>query len=156
MYLLRHLLDLMTQNYAMTFRPLNLAEIKRLSITLKKNKLGVIPSDYAFFLCWTDGLVWHDLELFSVYEYDRPDTVYPQPTLLAVQKKKILEDAFPQKLVLGRGSEVLICYDAQTKLYEVLDRFTYQSVIKFPRFIDLLYFYAVHEHSTTSPTETAS
>ena len=35
MYLLRHLLDLMT-NYAMTFRPLNLAEIKRLSITLKK------------------------------------------------------------------------------------------------------------------------
>lgn len=156
MYLLRQLLDKMTQDYALTFRPLKLAEVKRLSITLKKNNLCIIPSDYANFLCWTDGLVWHDLELFSVYSYERPDTVYPHPTLLDIQKKHILEEAFPRKIVLGRGAENLICYDEKTKRYEILNRFTYQPVIQFPRFIDVLYFYVGQEKSTTSPTETAS
>ena len=156
MYLMRRLLDNMTQNYAITFRPLQLGEVKRLSIALKKNKMCVIPSDYANFLCWTDGLVWQDLELFSVYEYERPDTVYFQPTLLGIQQKKLLGDAFPHKLVLGRALEVLICYDEQTKLYEILDRFTFQAIVKFSRFIDVLYFYAGKEHSVTSPTETAS
>ena len=96
MYLLRRLLDMMTQDYAITFRPLNLAEVKRLSIALKKNNLCIIPLDYANFLCWSDGLVWRNLELFSVYSYERPDTVYPHPTLLEVQKKHIVEDAFPR------------------------------------------------------------
>ena len=156
MYLLRRLLDSMTQNYAITFRPLNLADVKRLSIAFKKNNLCVIPTDYAAFLCWTDGLVWRDLELFSVYEYERPDTVYPQPTLLSVQNKKVLENAFPHKLALGRGLESLICYDEQTKQYEILDRFTYQQIITFPRFIDVLFFYVCRVHSVTLPTDTAS
>ena len=156
MYLLRHLLDLMTQNYAMTFRPLNLAEIKRLSITLKKNKLGVIPSDYAFFLCWTDGLTWNGLELFSVYPHERSDTVYPQPTLLEAQQKSPLENAFPDRLVLGRCWEDLICYNSKTKLYEILNRFTYEPVLTFSRFVDLLYHYAHFDGVVTLPTDTAS
>jgi len=156
MYLLRHLLDTISQDYALTFRPLNLGEVKRLSIALKKNNLCVIPSDYANFLCWSDGLVWHDLELFSVYSYERPDTVYPQPTLLDIQKKHLLENAFPHKIVLGRCAEELICYDERIKRYEVLNRFSYQTVIQFPRFVDMLYFYVGKEKSVTSPTETAS
>ena len=156
MYLLRQLLDRMTQDYALTFRPLKLAEVKRLSIALKKNNLCVIPSDYANFLCWTDGLVWHDLELFSVYSYERPDTVYPHPTLLEIQKKQLLEHAFPHKIVLGRSIEELVCYDTKTKLYEVLNRFSYQPIIQLPRFIDILYFYVGKGNSVTVPTETAS
>lgn len=156
MYLLRHLLDTMTQDYALTFRPLNLAEVKRLSIALKKNNLCVIPSDYANFLCWSDGLVWRNLELFSVYSYERPDTVYPHPTLLEIQKKHLLEDAFPHKIILGRELESIICYDEQKRLYEILERFSYQPVIQFARFVDLLYFYVGKERSSTVPTETAS
>ena len=156
MYLLRVILDKLNQNYAMTFPPLQKEQIKRFSIVMKKAGFNVIPPGYGEFLCWTDGLTWSGLELFSVYPHERSDTVYPQPTLLEVQQKYPLEDAFPDRIVLGRCWEDLICYNGQTKLYEILNRFTYEPVLTFSRFVDLLYHYAHFDGVVTLPTETAS
>ena len=156
MYLLRFLLDKANENYALTFPPLEVGEVKRFSIVMKKAGFGVVPSDYVNFLTWSDGLVWHDLELFAVYPHDRPDTIYAQPTLLDMQKKQLLGEAFANKLVIGRASEELICYDTEHKLYEILDRFSYEPLLQFPRFVDLLYFYVCHNGIVTLPTETGS
>ena len=156
MYLLRSLLDKINESYAQTFHPLDVAQVKRLSIVMKKAGFEVVPMDYVNFLTWTDGLVWNDLELFSVYPHDRADTIYAQPTLLDMQKKHCLQDTFPHKLILGSALEELICYNADSKKYEILDRFTYESILQFPRFVDVLYFYAHAKGSVTSPTETGS
>ena len=156
MYLFRFLLDRANEDYALIFPPLELMQIKRFSIVMKKSGFDVVPSDYVNFLTWSDGLVWHDLELFSIYSHERPDTIYLQPTLLEIQKKRLLGDAFMQKLVIGRASEELICFDTETKIYEILDRFSYKPLLKFPRFVDLLYFYIRQNGIATSPTETGS
>lgn len=129
------------QNYAQVFAPAEMMDIQRTSITLVKKGWIQIPADYIQFLRLTDGLSWNGLELFAIKEHDRRDSVFGQPTLLAYQEEHSLKDILPKALILGRGTEELVVYRGDLKEYHILDRYTYDPVIKLPRLTDVLHFY---------------
>ena len=135
------ILNSMYQHYAMVFPPTPIMEIQRASISLVKQGLIQIPTDYVQFLSITDGLSWTGLELFSIYEHERKDCVFPGIQLLSYQKQIDLKGLFPKSLVLGFAPEQLILYTALQKEYIIINRYTFSPIIKLPRFADVLYFY---------------
>ena len=135
------LLNNMYQNYASLFPPVTLTDIQRVSIQLVKQGLVQIPSDYIQFLEITDGLSWNGLELFSIYEHDRKDSVFPSVQLLSYQGSQHLKSLFPKSLILGVAMEYFVLYDSLKKEYLLVNRYTYEPVIKLPRLADVLYFY---------------
>lgn len=135
------ILNNMYQHYALVFPPAELMEIQRVSIQLVKQGLIQIPNDYIQFLEITDGLSWNGLELFSIYEQERKDSVFPSVQLLSYQARQNLKGLFPKSLVLGFAPEQLILYEAPKKAYTIVDRYTYEPVVQLPRLADILYFY---------------
>ena len=129
------------QNYAQVFAAAEMMDIQRTSIALVKKGWVQIPSDYIQFLRLTDGLSWNGLELFSIKEHERRDCVFGQPTLLNYQTENSLKTLFPKALIIGRATEELIIYRTDLKEYHILDRYTYDPIIKLPRLTDVLHFY---------------
>lgn len=129
------------QNYAQVFAPAQMMDIQRTSISLVKKGWIQIPTDYIQFLSLTDGLSWNGVELFAIREHERRDSVFAQPTLLGYQEENSLKTLFPKALVIGRATEELIIYRGDLKEYHVLDRYTYEPVVKLPRLTDVLHFY---------------
>ena len=138
---LNAILNNMYQSYAMVFPATNIMDIQRTSISLVKQGLVQIPTDYVQFLSVTDGLNWNGLELFSIHEHDRKDCVFPTLQLLPYQTTQNLKALFPKSLILGFAPEHLILYEAPKKEYTIIDRYTYTPVVKLPRLVDVLYFY---------------
>ena len=138
---IQSILNTLYQNYAQVFAPTETMAIQRTSITLVKKGWIQIPIDYIQFLRLTDGLSWNGLELFAIKEHDRRDSVFGQPTLLAYQEEHSLKDILPKALILGRGTEELVVYRGDLKEYHILDRYTYDPVVKLPRLTDVLHFY---------------
>jgi len=138
---IQSIVNTLYQNYAQVFAPAEIMDIQRTSITLVKKGWIQIPADYIQFLRLTDGLSWNGLELFAIKEHDRRDSVFGQPTLLNYQTENSLKTIFPKALILGRSTEELIIYRGDLKEYHILDRYTYDPVIKLPRLTDVLHFY---------------
>ena len=136
------ILNTLYQNYAQVFSPAQMMDIQRTSIALVKKGWIQIPADYIQFLHVTDGLSWNGLELFAIHEHDRRDSLFGQPTLLNYQTDYSLKQLFPKALIVGRASEELILYRSDLKEYHILDRYTFDVVIKLPRLTDVLHFYA--------------
>jgi hypothetical protein len=136
------ILNTLYQNYAQFFPPVQMMDIQRTSIALVKKGWIQIPSDYIQFLHITDGLSWNGLELFAIHEHERRDSVFGQPTLLAYQTEYSLKQLFPKSLIVGRATEALILYRLDLKEYHILDRYTFDVIIKLPRLTDVLHFYA--------------
>lgn len=130
------------QNYAQIFPPMDMMAIQRTSIAFVKSGLIQIPADYVQFLTLSDGLSWNGIELFGIQENERRDTVFPQPTLKTNQSED-LRKLFPKTLLIGRANEELIVYFNKTHAYHILDRYTYETIVKLPRLADVLYFYGV-------------
>ena len=124
---------------ALLFPRVTLSEAQATSIALVKAGHIRIPRGYLSFLEYSDGFAWGDLELFCCGVHERAGTVFNQPELLAYQQKYATGHFFKQRLVLGRATESLICYNAQNKCYELIVRDGLQVMLKFPRFEDLLY-----------------
>ncbi len=135
------ILNQLYQNYAQVFAPQSVMTIQRLSIALVKKGSIQIPADYVQFLTMSDGLSWNGLELFSIEAHERKDTVFPQPTLLNAQEELSVKKLFPKTLVVGTAPEELIVYFNETHAYHILNRDTWDVVVKLPRLADVLYFY---------------
>ena len=135
------ILNALYQNYAQVFAPSEMMDIQRTSITLVKKGWIQIPTDYIQFLRLTDGLSWNGLELFAIKEHERRDSVFAQPLLLNYQEEHSLKNIFPKALILGRATEELIIYRGDLKEYHIVDRNTYEPIIKLPRLTDVLHFY---------------
>ena len=135
------ILNTMYQRYAMVFPPAAIMDIQRTSISLVKQGLIQIPTDYIQFLSVTDGLAWNGLELFSIYEHERKDCVFPGLQLQSYQATQNLKALYPKSLILGFAPEQLILYTAPQKEYLIINRYTFTPVVKLPRFADVLYFY---------------
>ena len=138
---LNTVLNNMYQNYALVFPPVNIMDIQRTSISLVKQGLIQIPSDYIQFLSITDGLNWNGLELFSIYEHERKDCVFPTLQLQSYQTTQNLKALFPKSLILGIASEHFILYESPKKEYMIINRYTYAPIVRLPRLADVLYFY---------------
>ena len=129
------------QNYAQVFAPAEMMDIQRTSIMLVKKGWIQIPVDYIQFLHLTDGLSWNGVELFAIHKHERRDSVFAQPTLMAYQEENSLKTLLPKALIVGRAVEELIVYRGDLKEYHILDRYTYEPVVKLPRLTDVLHFY---------------
>ena len=139
------ILNKLYQNYAQVFAPQPMMTIQRTSIALVKKGYIQIPLDYVQFLMLSDGLSWNGVELFSIDPHERKDTVFFQPTLMGIQEELTLKKLYPKTLVVGIGPEELIVYFNETHAYHLLDRYTYETVVKLPRLSDVLYFYGLKE-----------
>jgi len=137
------ILNKLYQNYAQVFAPCAMMTIQRTSIALVKSGHIQIPSDYVQFLTLSDGLSWNGLELFGIEAHERKDTVFASPTLKDEQEKNDLKKLFPKALAVGRMGEELILYFNETHAYHIIDRYTYDTIVKLPRLSDVLYFYGV-------------
>ena len=138
---LNTILNNMYQTYALVFPSATIMDIQRTSISLVKQGLVQIPSDYIQFLSMTDGLNWNGVEFLSIHEHERKDCVFPTLQLQPYQATQNLKSLFPKSLILGIAPEHLILYEAPKKEYIIINRYTYTPVVKLPRFADVLYFY---------------
>ena len=124
---------------ALLFHSATLTEAQAVSIALVKAGFPRIPRDYLKFWELSDGLLLDGLELFSCGIHERAGTVFNQPEILPYQTKYASGKFFSKRLILGRTTELLICYNAQNRCYELLNRNNLSVTLKFPRFEDLLY-----------------
>lgn len=133
------ILKCLYEHYAVVFSPIDAKEAPQASVTLIKAGVPAIPTDYITFLTATNGLSWNGITLFSLNSIEREKGAFFHPGIMqnyafcqnnAVMKRKIL---------LGWGLETLIVYDAANKEYQILDRYTYESVASYPTFVDFLY-----------------
>lgn len=139
MILLNALINQLRMKDALLFRSANLTEAQAVSIGLVKAGFGRIPRGYLKFLNLSDGLVWQDLELFGCASHERAGTVFDQQNLLTYQSKYAQGRFFARRLVLGRLTEALICYNSENQCYELVNRDSLMIMLKFPRFEDILY-----------------
>ena len=139
MILIPALLTQLKMKGALVFPAATLTEAQAISILLVKSGFPRIPRGYLTFLEQSDGFQFEDVELFSCANHERAGTVFNQPTLEGYQTKYAKGNFFSSRLVLGRALESLVCYNAQNKCYELVDRDSLQVVLKFPRFVDMFY-----------------
>lgn len=139
MILLNSLLNQFKMKNALLFRGASLTEVQSVSISLVKAKFERIPRGYLKFLNLSDGMVWQDLELFGCVPHERAGTVFDQPDLLDYQTKYAQGHFFARRLILGRALESLICYNGETRCYELINRDSLLTTLQLPRFEDLLY-----------------
>ena len=135
---LRKNIQLLKDNYAITFPPLSSIQVQQASVTLVKAGLPPIPLDYVSFLTETNGLSWNGCVLFSLRNEARNKGAFFHPGILQnygfCQNNALMK----KKLLLGYGWESLFIYDFICKEYQVIDRYTYQLIISFQTFSDYL------------------
>lgn len=140
MTLLSMLLSQLKMKEALFFPKATLTEAQACSISLVKAGFGRIPRGYLNFLSYSDGLSFNGVEFFACGVHERAGTVFNHPDLLEYQTKYAKGRFFSKRLVLGRASESLICYNALAHCYELVNRESLLVMLKFPRFEDILYF----------------
>ncbi len=140
MMLLSTLLIQLKMKGALVFPPVPLPVAQAISISLVKSGFPRIPRGYLMFLEQSDGLQFEGVEFFACLAHERAGTVFDQPTLEGYQTKYAKGKFFAERLVLGRATESLICYNAAGKYYELIHRDGLQVMLKFPRFMDVFYY----------------
>ena len=144
MKLLKQLLKRMYHDYAVMFPGLDVKRIQQASLLLRKAGSPQIPSDYVAFLTLTDGLSWNGLELYSLSEHERDNGAFKHIGLLQSYDEQSQNPLLKKKLIIGQAPEELIAYYPIQNEYQILDRYTYQVILRLPRFFDVLYFYTGH------------
>lgn len=129
------------QDYAIIYPPAEPREIEAVYLGLMKNGYGRLPADYRTFLMMTDGLFWNGVELFATQEHERNNGTHFHRGIWQMQALFADNPNLNKKIVLGMAPEELIVYDAARKEYQLIDRYSYTTFLKFPGFADILYFY---------------
>lgn len=142
MAVLKQLLKKMYHDYAVMFPGEDIKEIQKASVVLVKAGIPQIPTDYAEFLTLTNGAAWNGLDLFSLSEQDREEGAFKHTGILQHYQTQLENPVLKKKLVLGTAPEELIVFYAPQNEYQILDKHSYNVIVKLPRFIDVLYFYA--------------
>lgn len=142
MVLMKRLLKKMYQNSAVFFPGMQITEIQKKSVQFVKKSMPKIPMDYTAFLELTDGLSWNGLELYGIHEHERNKGAFKHVGIFQAYETHQSNPLLTKKLVLGEAPEELIVFYQTQNEYQIIDRYTYQVIIKLPRFFDVLYFYA--------------
>lgn len=139
--LLEKLLDKMYRARAQVFSPAKEEEIRLLRMTLARNKLPPLPSDYMTFLALTDGLIWNGLRFYGVASHERTEQNYAFPSLLEVNTDFAERQRSQGLLLVGEKDEDYIVYNAREKNYQLMDRMDLMADLALPRFFDVLYLF---------------
>lgn len=105
-----------------TFTPCSESEISKTSALLAASGFCAIPAEYKDFLKLSDGLSYNGLEFFGIQNHNRIIKKYTFPDIAASTFHYKGYAFFKHKLVLGRISEALICYDNISDDYTIVDR----------------------------------
>lgn len=105
-----------------TFTPCSESEISKASALLAASGFCAIPEEYKDFLRYSDGLSYNGVEFFGIQNHNRSLKKYTFPDIAASTFHYKGYAFFKHKLVLGRISEALICYDKKADDYTIVDR----------------------------------
>ena len=106
----------------LTFTPCSESEISKVSALLSASGFSAIPAEYKEFLQLSDGLSYNGVEFFGIQNHNRSIKQYTFPDIAASTFHYKGYAFFKHKLVLGRISEALICYDKIAADYTIVDR----------------------------------
>ena len=135
---IKQCLEILRENYAVLFPPVNPIAVQQASVRLVKSGAPAVPADYVAFLAETNGLFWNGNELFSLNNLDRDKGAFRHCGLLEQAQTVAQHPMMRKRLWLGIGVEVMLVYDAGTRQYMVLDRYTYEPVQVFASLTDVL------------------
>ena len=105
-----------------TFTPCPENEISKVSTLLSASGFCALPEEYKTFLRLSDGLSYNGVEFFGIQSHNRSAKKYTFPDIAASTFHYKGYAFFRRKLVLGRISEALICYDKLSNDYIIVDR----------------------------------
>ena len=132
----------MNENFAVFFQPVDPVKAQQASVSLVKMGLPKIPKDYLDFLAETDGIAFNGLELYGIADHERNKGAFFHFSLIKSYETRLDHKILKDKLVIGSAPEVLIAYNAVEKKYELINRVDYRTLLKLPRFFDVLYYFA--------------
>ena len=135
---LNQCLKTLYENYAVVFPEIEPKTAQQASVKLVKSGVPPIPLDYVSFLAATNGLSWNGVVLFSLENIERNKGQFFHPGIMQNFQFCQNNAVMKKKLLLGYGWETILVYDFVAKEYLLLDRYTYQVVIKFSTLVDFL------------------
>lgn len=141
MRVMHQVLKRIYQDYAVIFPPARMSEINAVNQKLVEMDLGYLPQDFAEFLQFTNGLFWNGLEIFATQEHERDKGSYFHREIIKTQMLYTQNPMVKGKIILAYSNEDVVAYDCFRKEYQILDRYTYTIFIKFPKFMDIIYYY---------------
>ena len=127
------------ENYAVVFPPVDSKVVQQASVKLVKSGVPPIPLDYVSFLAATNGLSWNGVDLFALNNIERAKGAFHHPGILDYFSFCQNNPLMKKKLLLGFGWETLLVYDFTKKVYQLIDRYTYEEIIVFQTLIDFLH-----------------
>ncbi len=149
MKLIHKILKKMHDNYAVFFQGADALAIQKLSVGLIKAGFAKIPPEYAAFLQETDGLFYNGLELYGVTPHERNRGAFFHTSLQAAANANQHNPVLKGRLIIGNAPEMTIIFNPQTAQYELLNRYTYETLLQLPRFFDLLYYFCPDKNKSS-------
>ena len=135
---LNECLKTLYENYAVVFPPIDAKTAQQASVKLVKSGVPPIPLDYVSLLAATNGLSWNGVVLFALENIERNKGQFFHPGIMQnfsfCQNNAVMR----KKLLLGLGWETILAYDFVEKEYLLMDRFSYETVMKFSTIVDFL------------------
>lgn len=135
---LNQCLKTLYENYAVVFPPIEPKIVQQSSVKLVKSGVPPIPLDYVSFLSATNGLSWNGVVLFSLENIERNKGQFFHPGIMQnfsfCQNNAVMR----KRLLLGLGWETILAYDFLEKEYVLMDRFSYETVLRFSTLVEFL------------------
>lgn len=141
MKLIRQFLKAMYTDGAVVFPAVPMLTIQKACMELVKNKVPKIPNDYISFLTEVNGLYYQGVYLFGLNEQEREKGAFMHPGIMQNYVRYSKNPTLQGTIVIGLGHEELIAYCAAAKEYRLISNYDFQIILRFPRFIDVLYHY---------------
>ena len=135
---LNECLKILYENYAVVFPPIEPKLAQQASVKLVKAGVPPIPLDYVSFLAATNGLSWNGVVLFSLENIERNKGQFFHPGIMQNFSFCQNNSVMRKRLFLGLGWETILAYDFVEKEYLLLDRYSYEVVMKFSILVDFL------------------
>lgn len=122
------------------FLPSSDEEIKNTNSFLSTQSFAEIPADYQNFLKLSNGIIFNGIELMGTLPQQRIEKKYIFPDLIQINKPYSKYEYFNSKLVLGRLSESIICYDGTNATYALIDRINLRSRFESKSFREMFFY----------------
>jgi len=129
---------LKSKKEVLLFPESNHDDIKRMSSRLVSGGFPEIPSDYADFLLFSNGLCYDGLLFFGTQSHNRKEKNYEFYSLWDFNVNFLEYEFFTDKLLIGHISESFIIFDKNTQHYSLIDGINLCPQIEFSNFDELL------------------
>lgn len=138
---LNQVLKAMYRNYAVVFPPVDARKLAEANKFLEKKMGFPLPYDYHEFLSATDGLVWNGLQIAPLSDRYNDSQTFRYKGVMQLNLRP--QNEFMKSFIwIGSYLEELIVYRPGEMCYQIIDRYTYETIYSFKSILDVLTFYA--------------